>query len=93
MDTYFERNNNKRGYRPITRYLKVYFDKDIYFRFRGRRVKFDDIPALSYPIMVDDTDGTLIVIGGYMPLTNYHSFLVELHPDGESVRLWEEVEA
>ena len=91
---YFEKNNTRTGYRPIGRYKKVYFNNSFgapYFKWNGRRKYFDDIPRLTCPIMLEDNDEKTIVLGGYITLSNVCGVLVEIHPDGEMVRLWEEV--
>ena len=94
MKMYFENNNTRMCYTPWGRYQKIYYNGkgEPYFMRGGRREKFDDIPRLSYPVMVEDADGKLIVIGGYIPISNTCSLLVEVHPDGEMVRLWREIE-
>ena len=94
MTIHREKNNARTGYTPFGRYKKVFFNGkgEPYFLFNGRREKFENIPRLTYPVMVEDTDGKLIVIGGYIPVSNTVCLLVELHPDGEMVRLWREIE-
>ena len=94
MKTYYEKNNTRVGYRPITRRLNIYSGKDgnYYFNFRGRRVYFNDTPYLTYPIMPEDEDGKLIVLGLYMQLTNLLFLLIELDTDNEYVRVWEQIE-
>ena len=95
MRIYFEQNNKTRGYSPVGRYKKVYYNGACgapYFRWNGRRTYFDDIPRLAYPIMLENEDGKMIVLGGYITLTNTCGVLVEIHPDGEYMRLWQEIE-
>ena len=93
MSIYYEKNNTTTGYKPVGSYKKIYYTNNgnPYFMRGGRREKLENIPRLSYPIMPEDENGRLIVIGGYMPL-GYNALLVELHPDGEYIRLWEEVD-
>ena len=94
MKMYFEKNNARTGYTPCGRYQKIYYNGngEPYFLRGGRREKFDDMPRLYYPVMVEDADGKLIVISGYIPLSNTCCLFVEVHPDGEMVRLWREIE-
>lgn len=91
MKVYTEKNGNK--YSPVGGYKKLYWtDKGCYFLFRGRRVYMEDIPSLSYPVMVEDEEGKLIVIGGYMSICNTFGLLVEVDAvSSEAVRLWTEV--
>ena len=90
MRIYSEKNGSK--YSPVGGYKRLYStDRGFYFLFRGRRVYMDDVPSLTYPVMVEDADGKLLVIGGYMTMCNTFGLLVELHPDCESVRLWTEL--
>lgn len=90
MKIYTEKNGSK--YSPVGGYKKLYWtNKGWYFLFRGRRVYGSDVPSLSYPVMVEDEAGKLIVIGGYMELSNCFGLLVEIDPDCESARLWSEV--
>ena len=94
MKMYFEKNNTRTGYSPIGRYKQVYFNADTtaYFKWNGRRVKLDDIPALTYPVMLDDEYGKIIVLGGYITLSNTCGLLVEIDTDYQAVRLWQEIE-
>lgn len=94
MKLYHEKNNSRTAFKPVGRYKKIYYNGrgEPYFMRGNCREKFDDIPRLSYPVMVDDEQGKTIVIGGYIPISNCLALLVELHPDGEMVRLWKEIE-
>ena len=66
--------------------------RDVFiFRHGGRVYALDQFLQLSAPIMFEDEDGKLTVIGGYDATEYYHPFLLEVHPNGESVRLWEEI--
>ena len=92
MKLYQEKNDSARAYRPIGRYKKIYFTTTgEYFRLGNRRIKFDDIPQLSYPVFLEDEDGKNIILGGYYPVCNSRALLIEVHPDREAVRVWEEV--
>ena len=94
MEFYYEKGNTRTGYKTIGRYKKIYFNGkgEPYFMRGGKREKFDNIPRLTYPVMLEDKEGKLIVITGYIVLSNTCSLLVEIHPDGELVRLWREIE-
>lgn len=90
--TYYE-NGTGNGYRPVSRYIRIRFNNDTeaYFIYKGRREYINDWGNLSYPVMVEDTNGKLIVIGSYKPLCNWGGLLLEIHPDCEYIRIWEEV--
>ena len=85
----------KDGYmiRKIGRSKKIYFNGngEPYFLWNGNRQKFDNIPNLSYPVMYEDENGKLGVIGGYITISNVFGVLVELDDSSESVQLWEEI--
>ena len=66
--------------------------RDLYiFRHGGKLYALDQFERLSYPIMFEDTDGKLTVIGGVDSTQWYKPFLLEIHPDGEYIRLWQEI--
>jgi hypothetical protein len=73
---------------PLSGYLKITSnDRRDYFRYKGKRINLDWLDPISYPIMLKDEDGKLIVIGYYNA-----GLLFERHPDGEMIRVWSEQE-
>ena len=87
-------DSKDRGYRPISRYIRIRWDstgEEPYFIFNGRRIRINGLDHLVYPEMVYDRDGKIIVIGLYECLCNFGGRLYEIHPDGEYIRVWEEV--
>lgn len=62
------------------------------FYHNGKLYAIDQFMSLSYPIMFDDKDGKLTVVGYYDSTNWYNPLLLEIHPDGEYIRLWEEME-
>lgn len=83
-----------RGYRPISRYIRIRLDstgEEPYFIFNNRRIRINSLEYLTWPEMVRDNDGKVIVIGMYETLCNWGARLFEIHPDGEYIRVWEEV--
>ena len=85
------------GYKieKVGRIKKLYFvEKGIYFMWGGRRVYLDEVPRVSFPIMFDDAEGKLNVIGGYIPFSNTMAVLVQIDEiSGEAVQLWRERDA
>lgn len=63
-----------------------------YFMWTGRRIRFDDVLQMSYPIMYEDEAGRVFPIGGYIGISNTLGVLVEILDGGEAVQLWEELE-
>ena len=89
--TYITTDGNR--IRKTGREKKIYLNMsgDPYFKWNGRCYRFDDISRLTYPVMYEDQDGKLGVIGGYICLCNWGGVLVELL-DGEAVQLWDEIQ-
>lgn len=75
-------------------YAEKYDDKLLVmcFSHKGRLYAFDQFIRLSYPIMFEDNDGKTTVLSGYDSANWYNPFLIEIHQDGEYIRLWEEYE-
>ena len=59
-----------------------------YFEFRGRKYALGQFMSFSYPILYEDKDGKLGIIGGYDCTEAYFPLLLEIHPDGEAVKLF-----
>ena len=59
------------------------------FRHNGKLYALEQFLRLTYPVMLDDDNGT-IIIGGYDGTNYYKPLLIEIHPDGECIRLWNE---
>ena len=80
-------------YRPISRYIKIRFNSETepYFIYNGRREYIDSYDNLLYPVMLEDNDGKLIVIGLYKTVCNFGGVLLEIEPNCEYVRVWEEI--
>lgn len=88
-------DNNRYTYKPISRYIKIRYtlkDSKAYIIFHGRRIHFDNILRLHYPVMFTGKDGKLTVLSGYYDITNNHCFLVEIDSNGEYARFYEEIE-
>lgn len=62
----------------------------ISFRHGGRKYALNQFERLSYPIMLEDADGIQAIIGGVDSTQWYNPYLIEIHPSGECVRLWNE---
>ena len=92
---YFETNNKKPNYKyyPLSRYIKIRFNAsgNAYIIYNGKRIYLDNIMRLSYPIMLEDTDGKIIVLSGY-DNPGFCSRLFELDPNSEYMRIWSEKE-
>lgn len=87
-------DSKERFYRPLSRYIRIRLDstgEEPYFIFNYRRIRINSLDYLTYPEMVYDNDGKIIVIGMYETLCNWGGRLFEIHPDGEYIRVWEEV--
>lgn len=87
-------DSKDRGYRPISRYIRIRIDstgEEPYFIYNGRRIRINSLDYLTYPEMVYDRDGKVIVIGMYETLCNWGARLYEIDSDGEYIRVWEEV--
>lgn len=91
MKTYKTDNNTIIA--RIGRMKKIYYNNQgaPYFMWNNRKQFFDNIPALSYPIMYEDKNGKIGNIGGYIPLCNWGGILVEIIDGGEAVQLWNEL--
>lgn len=61
-----------------------------YFIWNGRKWALDQFLRLSYPIFWEDEDGYLQFLSGYDGENWYNPILIEIHPDGEYVRVYEE---
>lgn len=61
-----------------------------YFRYKGKQYSLGQFERLSYPIMFEDDDGKLGVIGGFSCIS-HEPYFIEIHDTGEAVRLWEEI--
>lgn len=94
MKTYTEKNT-KNKYRPVSRYIKIRFTVKIdspYILFHGRRIKINDILSLTYPVILENKEGKLIILSGYMCLCNVYGWLFEIDDNGEYMRIWEQLE-
>lgn len=78
----------------IGRLKKIFFNNQgsPYFMWNNRKQFFDEIPALTYPVMYEDKNGKIGNIGGYIPLCNWGGVLVEIVNDGEAVQLWNDIQ-
>ena len=93
------------GYRRVSRWIKVeytiitsrhrladYADKQegalwlTYFRYNNKEYALNQFMSLVAPVILEDGS----IIGGYDCTNWYNPLLLEIHPDGEYVRLWEE---
>ena len=82
-------------YVPVTKRhtLYDYADKSgekpilCFFRHSGKKYAFDQFLRLGYPIMLEDGS----IISGYDGTQAYKPYLIEIHPNGDCIRLWEEV--
>ena len=84
-----------RDIKTVSRWIKIRFsvkEGNPYFMWGNRRQYLDDVPSVCHPMMYEDKDGSIGVIGGYIVISNCCSVLVEIHPDCEYVRLWEELD-
>ena len=92
MKTYTTTDGNTIN--KIGRAKRIYFDtKGTYFMWNGRRERLENISRLTYPIMYEDENGKIGVIGGYITICNVYGVLVELDTDREVIQLWEEANA
>lgn len=64
----------------------------LYFIHKGCQYALDQFMRMSAPITFTDSDGKLTILSGYDCTNFYNPYLLEIHPDGEYVRLWNEVE-
>lgn len=64
----------------------------LYFIHKGRKYALDQFMRMPAPITFTDSDGKLTVLSGYDCTDYYNPYLLEIHSDGEYVRLWNEVE-
>ena len=74
------------------RLKKVYFTTKgkPYIMYLGGRLYFDDIMRLNTPILYEDENGRIGIIGGYYPISAFGGHLVEVMEDGEHVQMWNE---
>lgn len=77
-------------------YADHYFASDkvctvSYFIHKGKKYAIGQFMRLLYPIFYEDKEGKTGVIGGYDGTSYYNPYYIEIHPDGEYVRLWKEV--
>lgn len=82
--------------KTASRWIKIRFGiketTSPYFIKNGERIHLDWIMRTSSPIMYRDEEGRDGVISGYLCLCNWGGYLLEIHPDCEYVRLWEELD-
>lgn len=85
--------NNGRKYTTKSRWIRIRFNAngDCYFTHYGKRYKLDQFERVHYPIMWEDKEGKLQYLSGYDTQCWYKPFLIEIHPDCECVRLWEQI--
>lgn len=62
-----------------------------WFRHNSRKYAIGQFEMLAYPIFFDDEYGKLAYLSGYDATQWYKPYLIEIHPDGECIRLYEEV--
>lgn len=75
---YFEEGEDKADY--------------MYFMWDRCKVALGEVMQMVYPIFLEDENGKLIVIGGYYPVSNCLSVLIEIDDNCECVRVWKEEE-
>lgn len=61
------------------------------FRHAGKWYALDQFLRLDHPIFFENEDGKTSYLSGYDCTNYYNTELIEIHPYGEYVRLWEEV--
>ena len=85
--------DNGYSYQTVSRWIKIRFNTtgEAYFLYRGMRHKFDNIERLHYPITWQDKEGKLQYLSGVEYITWFYALFVEIHPDGEYIRLWIEL--
>ena len=89
-----EKNTNNK-YKTISRYIKIRYTRKTgkpYIIHYNRRIHIDDILRLDYPVYLEDKDGKLIILGGYICLCNVYGWLFEIDDNGEYIRIWEQLE-
>lgn len=62
----------------------------ITFRHGGKKYALGQFERISYPIILEDSDGIQAILGGVDSMQWYNPYLIEIHPDGEYIRLWNE---
>ena len=79
--------------KTASRWIKLYSNMNgsYWFKHYGKRYKLDQFLRLSYPMFYEDNEGKTGIIGGYDGEQWYNPYLLEVHPDGEYIRLWEEL--
>lgn len=63
----------------------------LYFRHGGRVYALGQFLQLSFPKLFEDENGKLSYLAAYDATDYYDPYLMEVHPDGEYVRLFREV--
>jgi len=60
-----------------------YLDPDGFFTYRGSQYRLDDFmaPASAAPTVIQEHDG-------YQPDSFFSGILIDLHPEGDAVRVW-----
>jgi hypothetical protein len=86
----------KLEYMPVAKHntLYDYADKSgekpilCFFRHGGKKYAFDQFLRLGYPIILESGD----IISGFDGTQSFKPYFIQVHPDGEMIRLWEEVD-
>lgn len=104
MNTF--KTQDKTTIKRVSRWIAIHFDcitprHSLYeysddgmlswFRHNGRKYAIGQFERLAYPIFFDDEDGKLAYLSGYDCTQWYKPYLIEIHPDGECIRLYTEV--
>ena len=85
--------NNLSNLVKIGRRKKVHFTSNSwYFIWNGKRIKGEDILRLTYPIYLEDTDGKLSVITGYIQVSNRMVILIEVNDDMETIQMYRQID-
>lgn len=87
------KGNDGRKYRRVSRWIRLYplAREGYYFRWHGRRYRFEDFIRLTYPIFYRDEDGKDSYLSGVYSEACYKGYYIEIHPDCEYIRLYEEM--
>ena len=62
-----------------------------FFRYGGRRYALGQFMRLTYPEFFTDENGNTGYLSGYDATQWYNPLLIEIHPDGEYIRLFQGV--
>ena len=75
--------------------LADYADGDtlLYFRHGGRVYALGQFLRLTYPEFFEDENGKTSYLSAYDATNYYNPYLMEVHPNGEHIRLYREVTA